>query len=176
MTEQGRSASWEMLVFAGYCSPPGTLHVSPFGLWAMSADTRVAESLGPSSCLDPGPHVAAAGARPDAGAGAPASSGGPGEASGGVRARGRGLLARRHDPAHERCRDQRGHRAAAESHRCLPRPGPGGLTASCGRGSLTRHRSQRRGARVQVLTLKLTVNIWNFPSSQPFATALPQGV
>lgn len=79
-------------------------------------------------CLDPGPHFTAAGSRADAGPGAPAGPGGTGEASGGVGARSRGLLAGRHDAAHECCWNQCGHRAAAESRRCLshatPRPPP----------------------------------------------------
>ena len=75
-------------------------------------------------CLDPGPHFTAAGPRADAGPSAPAGPGGTGEAPRGVSASSCGLLAGRHDPAHERCWDQCGHRAAAESRRCLSHAAP----------------------------------------------------
>lgn len=82
-------------------------------------------------CLDPGSHFTAAGARADAGPGAPASPGGIGEAASGVRARSRGLLARRHDPAHERRGDQCSHRAATENCRCLSYSAPHPLLLPC---------------------------------------------
>lgn len=112
--------------------------------------------------LDPGPHFAAAGARPDAGSGTPAGSGGPGQAPGGVRACCRGLLARRHYPAHERCRDQCGHRAAPESHRCLswapPPPAGAGLTPSSGDAAAL------LGTRFEC---RVSAEVSRFPSDKP---------
>lgn len=122
-----------------HVSPSQTfISISPFGLlWgSVCSDVEAQACLDARSflCLDPGPHFAAAGARPDAGSGAPASSGGPGEASGGARARGRGLLAGRHHPPCERRWNQRGHRAAAEGRRCAV-----GLSSLSRWGSFARH-------------------------------------
>lgn len=71
-------------------------------------------------CLDSGPYFSAAGTRADANSDAPACPGGLGKASSGICPSSCGLLAGGHDPAHERCRDQRGNWTATKNSRYLP--------------------------------------------------------
>lgn len=142
--------------------PPLLYLCNSLGLWSRKyflksrkeKDTQCLNFSGFSCyfhCLDPGPYFSVAGTRADANSDTPACSGGLGKASSGICPSSCGLLAGGHDPAYERCRDQRGNWTATKNSRYLP-------TASCCMPFPGGHAVHREPFLLEMVTALLCLN------------------